>query len=52
MRRIPLRDALTALQVLGDLGAVVVAYFGAAIAWEWGQPFLPGSLREVVPREN
>lgn len=52
MKRIPLRDALTALQVLGDLCAVVVAYFGAAVAWEWIQPLLPGALREVVPREN
>ena len=52
MKRIPLRDALTALQVLGDLCAVVVAYFVAAFAWEWLQPLLPEGLREVVPREN
>lgn len=52
MKRLALRDALTALQVLGDLSAVAISYVVAAFGWEWVQPLLPETLREVIPRGN
>lgn len=51
-RRISLRDALTALQVMADLSAVVLSYLFAAVAWEWGHVYLPSELQEAIPRVN
>ena len=51
-KRISLSDALTGLQVAGDLLAVALSYAIASYAWEWIQPLLPIGLREVIPREN
>lgn len=47
-----LRDTLTALQVLGDLGSVAIAYLVAALAWAWGESLLPIVLHETIPKGN
>ena len=52
MKRLPLRDALTVLQVVGDLLAVAFSYLASAYLWEWIEPMLPGGLHETIPQEN
>lgn len=52
MKRPPLRDALTTLQVAADLLAVTASYLAAAFLWELVEPSLPGVLHETIPHEN